>query len=79
LHGAVPFNLQLVFFLPLWTKAGVMRQWDVSSHQKLTVDAVAEALGVDDRYCVTLSLQKVDAERSWTQIAVDPLFGYQRG
>ena len=51
-------SIELRFYLELVTRDDEVRLWDVSSHQKLTVDAVCEAVGRDDKYVLDLRLTK---------------------
>lgn len=52
------WHVGIDYELPLYYKNGRVRKWDVSSHQKLAVDAVADAIGVDDTHCRTLDVAK---------------------
>ena len=67
------YQVHIVFELALYTKAGKIRRWDVSSHQKLTVDAIADSIDSDDRNCVYLTIAKTnrpDGHRDTTTIHV---------
>lgn len=55
------YAVELTFHLGVFgQETGSVKKWDVSSHQKLTVDAIADMLGVDDRYVAELCVRKVD-------------------
>lgn len=58
-----PLRIEIVFHMTgMYTQAGDMRRWDVSSHQKLTVDAVCGLLGRDDAHVLDLLVRKRPAE-----------------
>jgi Holliday junction resolvase RusA-like endonuclease len=56
------YEIHLRFYLKELVANGDVRQWDVSSHQKLTIDAVAEAIGSDDKHCMRLVAEKHPAK-----------------
>lgn len=58
LRKAETLEIQLRFYFELRTKIGDMRRWDTSSHQKLTIDAITEAIGLDDRLVVRQEISK---------------------
>ena len=66
------YEVEIKFFLNLRTiKEGRMKRWDVSSHQKLTLDAIASAIGSDDANCLRLVVAKNQAKNgSQTQVEV---------
>lgn len=47
-------------YFRLYTEKGAMHKWDVSSHQKLTVDAVCAMIDRDDRHVMVLHVAKYD-------------------
>jgi hypothetical protein len=78
----VLFECHLCFYMDLWTAAGEVRRWDGSSHQKLTVDALAKAIRSDDRNCLVLSLTKAErvvGRSSSTRVELVPRGPAQRG
>lgn len=63
----------ITFYFPLYTKAGVMHRWDVSSHQKLTLDKVCDLIERDDMHVTHLDLAKHDLDgdsKPFTRVAV---------
>jgi Holliday junction resolvase RusA-like endonuclease len=56
------YEIHLRFYFKELVENGEIRQWDVSSHQKLTIDAIAEALGSDDKHCMRLVAEKLPAK-----------------
>lgn len=71
--AGVLYRVRLRYFLPLHYKNGKLRKWDVSSHQKLAVDAVADAICSDDARCLALVVTKEDATAPRTVIDIEAL------
>ncbi len=58
LRNADAIEVHIRLFLDLRTKAGTMRKWDTSSHQKVTIDAITKAIGLDDCHVVRQVIEK---------------------
>lgn len=67
------YTVVMSFYMPLYARTtGRLHRWDHSSHQKLTLDAIANAIGSDDAACLQLLLLKFNADEKRTVLQVMP-------
>jgi Holliday junction resolvase RusA-like endonuclease len=70
------FSLTIYYHMKLFTKAGEIRRWDVTNYSKITVDALTDQLGFDDRLLSTACLGKIHLApngREGTEILIEPI------
>lgn len=76
-HMRTPYawRMRITYLGSLYTKGTrTLKRWDVSSHQKLTVDAIAEAMGNDDAHCLDLTITREPApQAASTRIEIELL------
>lgn len=65
----VPYRVRILIYMNLYTKGWPkkakwrFRKADATNRTKLLLDAVAEAIGVDDRHFVDLRIRKEDTDK----------------
>lgn len=54
------YRLSIKIYMPMLTKAGKVRRWDISNRIKALEDAITEALGLEDSFISVCLAEKVD-------------------
>jgi len=71
INKSAPLHVDLTFNVPVFNQNNTIKKWDIDGPIKFILDAIAEAIDIDDKQIMSLEVEKNHEDKEYANIIIE--------